>query len=274
VTQPDAGLNEERGATYSVRAFEVGRMDVPGPQVFWMSHWEEWLPLTFHVLLIEGPGVRALVNTGPPSDVGPLNAHVQSVLGERAAFRPSPSGQIAEQLVNHGVDPLSVTHVIITPFTLYTTGGIMSFTNATMCLSRRGWLFFHSTHDHPHDVRHATFSRDVLAHIVLDAWERVRLLDAEDEIAPGLRTWWAGGHHRASLAVEVETAAGVAVASDAFFYRENVTENRVLGISESMEEVLTCYARVRATADHVLPLTDPRLLEWYPSGLLAERGCG
>ena len=88
--------------------------------------------------------------------------------------------------------------------------------------------------------------------------------------APGLRTWWAGTHHRASMAVEVDTPAGVVVASDAFFYRENVTGSRPLGIGESMAEGLACYERVRRVADHVVPLTDPRLLELYPDGVVAR----
>jgi hypothetical protein len=234
-------------------------MDVPGPQVFWMSHWDEWLPLAFHVLLIEGEGVRALVNTGPPADLSALNAHVQSVLGPRAVFRPASAGDLLGQLSALGVGPETVTHLIVSPFTLYTTGGIASFPNASICLSRTGWLFFHETHDHPHDARHATFPADILHYLVGDAWDRVRLLGDDDEIAPGLRTWWAGTHHRASLAVEIDTHAGSAIASDAFFYLENVTDNHILGISESMEEGLRCYARVRAAAEHILPLSDPRL---------------
>jgi hypothetical protein len=140
----------------------------------------------------------------------------------------------------------------------------MNYQNATICLSKRGWTFFHETQNHPHDARWATFSKEVLHHLVIDAWDRVRLLEDEDQIAPGLRTWWAGTHHRATTAIEIETDEGVGIASDAYFYLENVTENRPLGISESMAEALTCYERVRATASHILPLTDPRLPELCP----------
>jgi hypothetical protein len=257
---------------YALRILEMGRMEVPGPQVFWMDAWDEWLTLAFNVLLIEGDGVRALVNTGPPDDLTAFRRHVQSVLGERARFERADDQHLLRQLDRLGVPPESITHVIVTPFTLYSTGGIPWFANARICLSRTGWLHFHSTHDHPHDVRWATLSQDVLRHLVIDAWDRVRLLDDEDEIVPGLRTWWAGAHHRASLAVEIDTPAGVAVASDAFFYRENVLENRPLGIGESMAEALACYERTRRVADHVLPLNDPRLLELYPGGVVVTGG--
>jgi hypothetical protein len=254
---------------HAVRFLEMGRMEVPGPQVFWMDAWDEWLTLAFNVLLIEGDGVCALVNTGPPDDLEPWRRHVQSVLGERARFERADDQHLLRQLERIGVAPEAITHVIVTPFTLYSTSGIPWFSNAQICLSRTGWLHFHSTHDHPHDVRWATFSRAILSHLVIDAWDRVRLLDDEDEVVPGLRTWWAGTHHRASLAVEIDTPAGLAVASDAFFYRENVTENRPLGIGESMAEGLACYERVRRMADHVLPLNDPRLFELYAHGVVA-----
>jgi hypothetical protein len=192
------------------------------------------------------------------------------MLGPRATFTRSPEETIEAHLLRRGLAPRDVTHVVVTPFTLYSTSGIPLFTNAQICLSKRGWVAFHTTHDHPHDARWATLSQETLRYLIFDGWERVKLLEDEDEIVPGIRTWWAGTHHRASIAVEIDTPSGIAVASDAFFYRENVVDNVPLGISESIDEALVCYARVRRVADHILPLTDPRLLEEYPSGVVSE----
>jgi hypothetical protein len=255
---------------YGLRVLKVGQLDVPGPQVFWMSEWDRWLTLHFNVLLVEGRGVRLLVNAGPPDDLGPLNAHIQTMLGDRAAFVRTPEETIEAHLERLGLTPSDITHVLVTPFTLYSTSGLPLFANAQICLSKRGWLAFHTTHEHPHDARWATLSKATLVHLVCDAWDRVRLLEDEDEVVPGIRTWWAGTHHRASIAIEIDTPVGVAVASDAFFYRENVLEDRPLGIGESIEEALTCYARVRRTADHILPLNDPRLIDEYADGVVAK----
>jgi hypothetical protein len=273
--KPSPGTAEKARAvdpTYGLRLLKVGQMDVPGPQVFWMSAWDRWLTLSFTVLLVEGHGLRLLVNAGPPDDLAPLNEHVRSVLGERACFTRRPEERLLVQLEGLDLRPEDITHVVVTPFTLYSTGGLHLFPKAEVFLSRRGWIAFHTTHDHPHDVRWATLSKETLRYLVIDAWDRVRLLEDEDEIAPGIRTWWAGAHHRASIAVEIDTPAGVAVASDAFFYRENVLGNHPLGIGESIDEALVCYARVRRVADHILPLTDPELLELYRGGVLAELG--
>jgi hypothetical protein len=252
--------------TYDVTCLPVGHSEIPGPELFWMSRWDEWLPLTFQVVLVQGEGVTALVNTGPADDLGPMNDLWAQVLGERARMRRAPGERVLEQLARVGVAPEAVTHVVLTPLQLYTVSNVRAFPAAEIALSRRGWLHFHTTHRHPHDARATSIPDEILVHLVTDAWPRVRLLEDEDELAPGLRTWWCGTHHRASLVVEVETAAGTAAISDAFFWRENVEQDHPIGINESMEEALRTHARVRRTADVILPLYDPKNLERYPDG--------
>ena len=72
------------------------------------------------------------------------------------------------------------------------------------------------------------------------------------------------------MVVEVDTEVGVVAISDAYFYLENVERPHPIGINESMYEALDCYARVRRDADVVLPLYDPKNLERYPTGVVAE----
>jgi hypothetical protein len=254
---------------FSAQVLRVGRTEIPGPELFWMSEWDRWFPLSFNVLLIRGPGVTALLNTGAPDDLRPLNTIWKSILGERAEYLRDPEETLSAQLARAGVRPQDVTHVFATPFQLYTTAGIPLFTNAQICLSKRGWVHFHTTKDHPHDNRWTSISPEVLTHLVTDGWDRVRLLEDEDEIVPGLRTWWAGTHHRASIAVEIDSNAGTVVASDAFFHYENVEDNRVLGINENMYEALACYERTRRVADHIVPLYDPKVFDRYPDGVVA-----
>ena len=102
------------------------------------------------------------------------------------------------------------------------------------------------------------------------AWPRVRLLEDEDELAPGLRTWWSGGHHRASMVVEVDTPAGVVAISDTFFHLQNVEEDHPIGISENIYEALAAHARVRRTADIIVPLYDPANFDRFPDGVVSR----
>lgn len=258
-----------RATTHRVTTLKMGSGDIPGPEAFWMSRWDTWLTLDFQAVLIESDGIVALVNTGPAADLEPMNEGWASFLGERARFRRHDGEFIIDQLANRGIHPDDVTHVILTPLQLYSVSNVLAFPNATIAISRRGWQHFHETHAHPHDNRDTSIPPQILTELVTTAWPRVLLLDDEHELAPGLRTWWAGSHHRATIAVEVDTAEGTVVISDAFFLLENVEQDHPIGICENIYEALAAHARAR-TADIVLPLYDPLNFERFPNGVVAR----
>jgi hypothetical protein len=253
---------------YEVRCLDVGSSEIPGPELFWMSEWDRWYPLTFQVVLIRGGGVTALVNTGPAEDLAPMNDRWAAFLGERARMAREPGQFILDRLREVGVAPDEVTHVILTPLQLYTVSNVLAFPNASICIARRGWEHFHATQRHPHDDRDTSIPPEILRELVGSAWPRILLLDDEHDIAPGLRTWWAGSHHRASIAVEIDTRAGLVVASDAFFYLENVERDHPIGICENIYEAMAAHERARR-ADVVLPLYDPKNFTRFPDGVVA-----
>jgi hypothetical protein len=254
---------------YGVRLLHVGDGEIPGPELFWMSEWDRWFPLAFQSVLIQGSGVTALVSTGPAPDLTPMNAKWAEVLGERAKMRRSDGQFIVDQLAAAGVAPGDVTHVILSPLQLYTTSNVPLFGNAQICLSRKGWIHYHTTHRHPHDDRWYCIPRDVLAYMTTEGWDRVRLLSDADEIAPGLRTWWAGSHHRASIVVEIDTPVGLVTVTDAYFVRRNLDTDHPIGICENIYEAMAVHERIKRTADHPLTLYDPDQLARYADGVVA-----
>ncbi len=258
------------GARFGVRSLAVGRCQVPGPEVFWMSDFDMWYPLTFQVALIEGDGVTALVNTGPPADLGPINERWQAALGERGRLVREEHETISDNLARVGLEPGQVTHVILTPLQLYTTGNVLLFRNAEILISRRGWIQLHTAKQHPHDNRQMQMPSELLVQLVTDAWDRVRLLEDEDQVVDGISAWWAGTHHRATMAIDVDSTRGRVVISDAFFTYRNVETGPILGINESMEEAMVAYRRARL-ADHLFPLYDPEVFERHPGGVIAPR---
>ena len=90
----------------------------------------------------------------------------------------------------------------------------------------------------------------------------------DEEILPGLRFWWTGAHHRGSMAVSVQTKKGLVNFGDMAFVYENLEEKRPIGVLESMKEWLDSYPRLMS-ADIVVPIHDPRVLDRYPDGLIA-----
>jgi hypothetical protein len=257
--------------TYQIQCLPMGIGEVPGPELFWMSDWDQWYPLAFQIVLIRGDGVVALVNTGPALDLAPMNDRWASFLGDRARFVRQPGEFILDQLASVGVTPEDVTHIVLTPLQLYTVSNILAFPHARIHISRRGWTHFHTTWSHPHDDRDTSIPPAILAELVGSAWDRVVLLEDEHEIAPGFRTWWAGGHHRATIAIEVDTGnphVGTVVISDAFFYSENVERDHPIGISENIYESLAAYRRARDTGV-VVPLYDPKNQTRFPGGVIS-----
>lgn len=252
-----------------VDVVSCGRAEVPGPELFWMSDWDKWYPLSFNVGLIRGNGHTILVNTGAPDDLTDLNNRWTSLVGEKGRFLRAEHETVVARLEALGVAPADVTDLVVTPFQVYATAGIPLFPNARIHLSKRGWVHLHTTHRHPHDDRWTSFSPEVLRYLVIDAWDRVHLLEDDDEICRGVRTWFSGVHHRASIAVEVDSSSGVVVFSDSFFYYENVEDDRLLGINENMYEAIATNERAKRVADHLIPLYDPKVFDRHPSGVVA-----
>jgi hypothetical protein len=258
---------------YAVRVLSVGESKIDGPDVFWRERQGEILPLALNVTLITGGGLVALVNTSPPDS----DAYVRERFPAMRYLHDAPIGDLVRgpehrmegALAQVGLTTDDITDVLLTPLELYTTGTLDKFRRARIWISRRGWIHFHTTHEHFHDSRWRSFTRDVLVDLVTDSWDRVRLLDDEHEVAPGLRTWWSGAHHRESIVVEVDTSVGTVAISDSFFYYENVEDGKLLGLCENMYEALDCNARVLRTARHIVPIHDPRVADRYRDGVIA-----
>lgn len=257
-------------ATHRIRLLELGRWDwAPGFEMFWMEPHAPDGPLSLVAMVIESDHGRVMVNTGPdPGMLDELNA-TWAGFDPRHQLRIHDGQGLDDALGSIGLTPADIDHVVITPFQPYAIGNLLRFERATVGLSRTGWIDFHAPRwrVHPHDHRPFCIPRPVLTELVGDSWDRTRLLADEDEVVPGVTVFWTGSHHRSSMAVRVETADGVVVASDCFFRYENVTENRPLGINESLAETLTAYERIRTEADVLVPLYDGRVFERHPDGI-------
>ena len=78
-----------------------GPVRVMGPEVFWMSHWNDWVQLYFWMVVIRGNGKTAIINTGPPDDLTALNERWSGGFGERGKLAREESRTSAQRA---GVD--------------------------------------------------------------------------------------------------------------------------------------------------------------------------
>jgi hypothetical protein len=154
----------------------------------------------------------------------------------------------------------------------YATANIHLFRNATIAISRKGWIEdFQAPYYHLHVPRHLRIPPEVNHYLQNEGWEKLRLLADEDEILPGIRVFWAGVHHRSSIAVCIETERGTAIITDCFFKYGNIESGRYLGVMESMMEADATWSRIRKEADLFASIYDPEVFTRHPGGILASR---
>ena len=256
---------------YSVQAFNAGTFWVPGPEVYWMSHWNVREKMNLILYLIRGGGENILINTGPPQDLTIINQAWVDFFGYPEARITRDEDQRPQNILRtQGLTPDDISTVIVTPLQAYATANIDMFRNARICISRRGWIEdFQAPFYHLHVPRHLRVPPEVNHYLQNEGWEKLRLLADEEEVLSGLRVFWAGVHHRSSLAVCVETEAGTVILTDCFFKYGNLEEGHYLGVMESMLEADATWARIRREGTIAASIYDPAVFERHPSGRLA-----
>ncbi|MFF7970886.1 hypothetical protein [Streptomyces sp. NPDC007905] len=258
---------------YSVRILEYGRADVRGPEVFWMSHWDEWVTLGFSSVLVRNRSRCMLINAGMSQADPALDRLWEDYSGHpRARMRFGTT--VCGQLRALDIAPHDVTDVIVSPFQAYSVSDIGEFTGATVHILRSGWAeFLAPSRSYLRDqtqVRELSVPRRVMDHVLFDAWHRVNFLEDEDTIAPGVTSLAVGVHHAESLAITVSTSTGAVVWTDGIFTRENFSSRTPLGLSRSLEESSRLQGFLEKSGAVVLPAFDATLTEELAHGVVAN----
>jgi glyoxylase-like metal-dependent hydrolase (beta-lactamase superfamily II) len=256
---------------YTIDLIRAGQADVRGPEVYWMSNWDGWETLSFYVVLVQGHGRRLLINTGISRPNELLDSlWVQYTGAPRAAMRLDRD--VLDVLRDRGTPPDSITDIVLSPLQAYSVSNVPAFPNAAIHILRSGWAAFHAPPGLPADhtqSRECAIPRDVLIHLVCDAWPRLHLLDEEDQIAPGITSFFAGVHHPESIAVTISTAAGPVTWTDGIFKLGNLENSQAVGLTRSLAESAALERRLRQIGGTVLPAFDDTLLDIYPGGHVA-----
>lgn len=208
---------KEDAPKFSVNVLKMGVVPVPGPEVYWMSHWDQFEELAFLMVVARNEKHTVVVNCGPPVDITQMNAFWKPFHPSgKVQFARSESERPVNALASLGIDPKDVTHLIVSPLVGYACGNLSLFPNAQFVISRTGWIEDVIAPAYAaHVPREIFVPNDVLRFLLFDAWDRVRFMD-EGEVCPGVRVWWAGVHHRSSLAIAIDSKEGQVLASDSF----------------------------------------------------------
>ena len=257
--------------TYSIQAFNAGTFWVPGPEVYWMQRWNTREEMNTLIYLVRGGGHNILINTGPPEDLNVINAAWQGFFGYPEAQIVRSEEQRPQNILrSQGLTPDDIDTVIVTPLQAYATANIHLFRNARICISRKGWIEdFQAPYYHLHVPRHLRIPPEVNQYLQNEGWDKVHLLREEEEIFEGIRVFWAGVHHRSSIAVCIETEKGTVILTDCFFKYGNLEEGHYLGVMESKMEADATWARNRREAKIWATIYDPEVIRRHPDGVNA-----
>ncbi len=148
---------------YSVQAFNGGTFWVPGPEVYWMEAWNQREEMNALIYLIRGGGQNILINTGPPQDLTVINQAWLNFFGYPEAQIVRSEAQLPQNiLASQGLTPDDISMVLVTPLQAYATANIHMFRNATIGISRRGWIEdFQAPYYHLHVPRHLRIPPEV-----------------------------------------------------------------------------------------------------------------
>jgi glyoxylase-like metal-dependent hydrolase (beta-lactamase superfamily II) len=155
----------------------------------------------------------------------------------------------AEVVRRAGVRPEDVPVALITHLHYDHWAGHSLFPNAEFWIQRDEIAFWTGRFGHEPAFR-SSANVDALSRLVtLNYANRVRIIEGDHAVAPGITLHRVGGHTAGLQIVSVETARGpVVLTSDASHFYRNVETGQPVQIITSLPEMLTAFETIRTLA--------------------------
>jgi glyoxylase-like metal-dependent hydrolase (beta-lactamase superfamily II) len=167
--------------------FRAGGEYGPAVSVYWNDRLNESCDLYYYLALIENEDRRILVNTGMPEDFTEFENFVKAWNPTCRIYRDA-SERTEQILASAGLTPADIDLVLITPLTVYSTGNLALFRKARFGFNRKGWIDFWAPAKHaPRLPLNIAMCRESRVFLAEGGVERVRLLDDEEDVCPGVR---------------------------------------------------------------------------------------
>jgi len=241
---------------YRIYPLRNGVCKIAGNHAFHGGDNAETYDYALYIWLILGGEKPALVDAGL-SDVAEMNRGAARVLREPITQDQHESSRA--QLRKFGLAPEDIGHVLVTHLHFDHMDDLLTYTNARVYIGKKEWEG--ATRAAP------SWGHGRILHEFLDNPQcRERLVLVEDqEVLPGIESFWIGGHTPGSMAYCINTAHGRAVLTgDTIPLLANFERNAPPGVFTSLEECRAAMQKIRSKADIVLPSHDPGTLDRWP----------
>jgi N-acyl homoserine lactone hydrolase len=247
------------GGPYRVHPLMVGEAEVGRVlDVFWSLTKEAGrMPVPILAFLIEGGPEPILVDTGMRDPARAMDVH------RLGPHRTTPEWSLEAQLANHGLRPADIPVVLLTHLHYDHAGGCHLLPNARFVM-QRAELMAAAAPIGPKDLdigsKDLFFDRKDVAGLVDDLWDRVELLEGDDEPYPGIHcVVYPNSHTPGSMCVYVETDEGtVSIVGDMVRKVElNVHRCVPPGLFYDLEAMRRALVDIGRRSDRILPAHDP-----------------
>ncbi len=238
---------------HEVYGMKLGDREMDGSRLLYGTEPGKMIKSSYYMWCIKGPAGNILVDTGM------IDADVKR--------RSLINVRTPESLLNAiGVNAKDIKTVIVTHLHSDHFSAWGLYPVATFCMQRKDVEFF-ATAD-PKNRPIMTPVSDIAEVIRLHYAGRVKLLNGDEQIVPGIRVFLVGGHTLGSQVVTVDTARGtVVLCGDAVDLYRNIQENLHGGPTLDVVGVYTAYDKIRklaASPDLIIPGHESLLMEKFP----------
>lgn len=217
---------------------------------------DEPMPMDYFVWLVRNAQRTFVVDTG-------FNAAMAAKRGRQLLRTPREGLQLM------GVAAADVQDIILTHLHYDHVGTFDEFPNARFHLQDAELSFATGRHMCDDYFRHPYEVEEIVGMVRLVHGKRVRFHAGTHTLAPGLSVHHIGGHTAGLQCVRVHTRRGwVVLASDASHYYEHFQNYRCFSLAFHLGDMLQGYRTLNelaASADHIIPGHDPRVMQLYPA---------
>lgn len=237
---------------YRIYAVRYAHRSTNSSEVFYGDYHRAPMTMDYFVWVLRNEERTVVVDLGFTEAVGARRGR---------QFLRCPSRGLAEI----GVDCRDVAHVIVSHLHYDHVGNSALFPGATFFIQDTEMSFYTGRHAARPPFRHSIEVEDVCALVRLNYEGRIRFVDGDEEILPGIAVHKVGGHTAGLQIVTVETTRGRAVvASDASHYYRNLEERLPFNTLHDLPGVFHAFDRIEALAgarELIVPGHDPLVLE-------------
>ena len=241
---------------YRIYPLRNGICKIAGNHAFHGGNNEQTHDFALYIWLILGGDKPMLVDAGI-TDLAEMNRGAAHVLREPITQDKNESSRA--QLRKFGLTPDDIGHLFVTHLHFDHVDDLLLYTNAKVYIGKKEWEG--ATTSAP------SWGHGRIMHEFLNNPQcRKRLVLVEDqEILPGIESFWVGGHTPGSMAYLVNTAYGRAVLTgDTISLLDNFERKIPPGVFSNLEECRAAIDKISSRADIVLPSHDPVALKIWP----------